>query len=242
MNIDVIIKSHAKDYVKLPFVIESMKFVQENIENIYLINQDGYNPLPEDQRITVIHDSEVFPGCDRKRLKHRPNWCFMSLIGIFNDITKNEYYLDMQSDNIFLKPISFFDDGPVFYMSMQHSHYHKPYFEFSKRLYGFERLGPDSFIIDFMLYKKEFTREMLMGKDFNSFFDKVVEITDSESFIGDYELYPNWCLKNHPDFYKIKNIETRIHGVYHPTNYKPRDIMNITNYNCTSISLHTWLK
>lgn len=246
MNIDVIIKSHEKDYEKLPFVIDSLRHIRETIDNIYLINRDRYNPLPENNKITVVHDDEVFPGLDRSRLGHRPNWCFMSLIGIFNELTENEYYLDIQSDNIFLKPISFLDDNPVFFMSRQHSHYHKPYFNFSQKLYGFDRIGRDSFIVDFMLYKREFTREMLMGKSLESFFDRVVEITNDKCYIGDYELYPNWCLHNKPGYYKIKQIETELQGKYDPDNYTKQDIENILNQDrpeeITSISLHTWKK
>ena len=244
MQIDAIIKSHHKDYVKLPFVIDSLRFVNPQPENIYLINRDNFNPLPDDKRITVFHDDEVFPGTDRSRLRFRPNWCFMSIIGVFQEITKNDYYLDVQSDNIFLQPIDLFEnDKPLFFMSPQHSHYHQPYFTFSKRMFDVGREGSDSFIVDFMLYNKNIGREMRSGyKDFNQFFDRICEVTDRNSYIGDYELYPNWCLKYKPGMYDIKKINTILLGnknIGHYTKEKIDQIIN-SSHNATAISLHTW--
>ena len=245
-TIDVIIKSHEKDYVKLPFVIDSLKFLNPQPEGIYLINPDRYIPdeFKQDKRITIIHDDEVLPGCDRSRLRHRPNWCITSLFGVFQEITKNDFYLDNQSDNIFLKNIDMFENGkPVMYVSPQHSHYHKQYFRFSEQMYGFGRVGADSFIIDFMFYDKSLGREMRKDyKDFAAYYDRVCEITTPECYVSDQEIYGNWVAKHHPDRYVIKSIDVILRGKKLPNNYTANEIREILshNYNVHAISLHTW--
>jgi len=243
MKMDVIIKSHPKDYVKLPYVIDSIKYVNPQPENIYLINPDRYSPL-QDSRITVLKDSEVMPGIDRNKLSYRPSWLFAVIMAVWNDITENDYYLDIDSDNFFVNPIDFFEDEhPIFWMSPEHSHYCKPYFRFSEKLYGFGRLGTDSFIIDFMLYNKQIAREMRKDyKTFAEFYDRICELTTPECYIADKEIYPNYCLKYYPDLYRIKNTHVILQGRKHPANYESQEIKNILTpqYNEVAITLHTW--
>jgi hypothetical protein len=245
---DVIIKSGIKDYIKLKYVINSIKYLNPQPSKIFLINPDGFKPnnTNYDDKIVVIRDEDVFPNCDRNRITYRKNWCFATFIALFQNITEQDYYFDIQSDNFFIKPINLFTENnePIFFMSPQHSHYHQQYFNFSKKMFDLERIGDDSFIIDFMMYNKNITKKMLEKyENFENFFNEACEHINYNSYPTEQDSYANWCLK-HNNYYKIeKNVQTKLMGKTYPDNYNEFEIENIltnTFDNVVSISLHTW--
>jgi len=234
---DVIIKSHSKDYVKLPYAIDSIKYLTPQPEHIILINPDRYIPPYHlsDPRITVYHDDEILPGCDRKRLKHRPNWCMSTLMALFQDVTPNDYYLDIQSDNFFVRDLELFEgERPIFFVSPQHKHYHQPYFTFNEKMFGVSgRRGKewgvgewDSFIIDFMMYNKKISKEMLaLYGGMSGYFEKCCEIINVKCHPSEQDLYPNWVLTHHPDLYIVKmGIQVLIDGKDLPSVFTEEDI------------------
>lgn len=246
---DVIIKSGKKDYVKLKLVINSIKFLNPQPSKIFLINPDGYKPEGTDyeDKIVVVKDEEVFPGCDRNKIRYRKNWCFATFIALFQDVTEQNYYLDIQSDNFFVKPIDLFtsDNKPIFFMSPQHSHYNPAYFNFSKKMFDLERVGDDSFIIDFMMYDKRITKKMLKNyNDFNHFFNIACYNINSNSYPTEQDCYANWCLKHDLGYHVKKNVQTILMGKLFPLNYTEKEIIEILDKHkysdSVSISLHTW--
>jgi hypothetical protein len=246
---DVLIKSSPKDYVKLKRVINSIKFLNPQPSKIFLINPHGYRPqfTDYDDKIIVVKDEQVFPECDRNKISHRKNWCFATFIALFQDITEKDYYLDIQSDNFFMKPLNLFsDDGkPIFFMSPQHSHYHQQYFTFSKKMFDLERVGDDSFIIDFMMYNKKITKELLQPYgNFNNFFEQACKNINIESYPTEQDCYANWCLKHHKDKYVvIKGVNTILQGKEMPNLYSEEEIEQIlqnNNADVVAISLHSW--
>jgi hypothetical protein len=259
---DVIIKSGEKDYVKLKHVINSLKFLKQQPEGIYLINPDRFLPseYKDDKRITVYADKEVMPTWDRTRIKFRPSWCFQSLMAVFQEITPNDYYLDMQGDNFFVREFSLFteDDKPIFFVSPQHKHFHPPYFIFNEKMFGISgRVGAewgigreDSFIIDFMLYKKSIAKEIpdLHG-GIDKFFDRACEIINDKCHPSEQDLYPNWCLTKYPELYVVKmDTQIRIDGKDFPDNFTDDEILDRIKETQTNpelsrviaLSCHTW--
>lgn len=255
---DVIIKSHNKDYLKLKYVIDSIKYLIPQPESIYLITPDGYIP-PEyvlDTRILAVTDNEVFPSIDRNRLRYRPNWTYSMLMGLFQNVTPNDYYFDIQADNFFVKDIELFEDGkPIFYLAPAYRHYHIPYFVFNQKVLGLEEkpgrdIGierEDSFITGFMMYDRRISKEMLgIYGGIDQFFDKCVEVIDIRCNLGDYEIYPSWCLAKHPNEYVIrKNLPMWVTGVDYPEDYNDEKIAAAIEFGKTNpanvaLSIHTW--
>lgn len=248
---DVIIKSGVKDYCKLKNVINSIKFLNPQPSKIYLINPDGYRPenTNYDDKIVTVRDEEALPGCDREELKYRKNWCFSQFISLFQDVTEQDYYLDIQSDNFFLNEIDLFDEEekPKFFMSPQHSHYCEAYFKFMEHMFDLERIADDSFIVEFMMYNKKITREFLKkyNNDHKIFFKEACEITKKECCISDQDSYANWCLKYHPEKYQVvRGVHTELKGKLYPETYTEEEINDILQYykdtTAVAISLHTW--
>jgi len=247
---DVLIKSSAKDYVKLKYVINSLRFLNPQPSKIFLISPDGFKPnnTDYDNIIVTVMDKDVFPNCDRNNIQNfKPkSWCFASFIAVFQDVTEQKFYLDVQSDNFFIKPINLFNNNkPIFFISPQYKHFHKAYFNFSKQMSDIERIGGDSFMINFVMYNKDISKEMLMPYgNFDGYFKKACEIINDKCYPADQEIYPNWCLKTHNGLYDIqKNIIVKIMGKHYPQNYTEQEIENAINkiYNEEkAISLHTW--
>lgn len=248
IKFDVLIKSGTKDYGKLKHVINSIKFLNPQPSKIFLINPTGYRPNSTnyDDKIVVVKDEEVFPNCDRTKISHRKNWCFATFIALFQDVTEQDYYFDMQSDNFFVNPINLFteDKKPIFFMSPQHSHYHQPYFTFSKKMFDLERVGDDSFIIDFMMYNKNITRRMLAPYgSFDNFFKIACENINEESYPTEQDCYANWCLKNNINYHIQKNVQTRLLGKHYPNGWTEDEIIKVLSadkFEEVAVSLHTW--
>lgn len=248
---DVLIKSGPKDYQKLRHVINSIKYLNPQPNKIFLINPDGFRPdkTDYDEKLNIIRDSDVFPGCDRNKLKYRKNWIYAMFIAMFQNVTEQDYYLDIQADNFFVNPIELFTDGkPAFFISPQHNHHNPAYWKYSNIMFGLNNslYNNESFIIDFMMYNKNITRELLKDySNFNDFFDASCNIINKELYPADLEIYGNWCTKHHPDMYNIKrNIQTILNGKLYPENYSDEDIefilQNSDFKDIASISLHTW--
>jgi len=247
---DVLIKSGTKDYVKLPFVIETIKFLNPQPEKIFLINPDGFKPegTSYDDKLVAVKDEVVFPGCDRQKLNHRPNWCFATFMALFQDVTEQDYYLDIQSDNLFVNPVELFNEEgkPKFFMSPQHSHYHQQYFNYSKSMFNLDRVGSDSFIIDFMMYNKKVSKEILEPYgDFNNLYEKSCEIINGNCYPTEQDLFANWCLKHKPDMYEVvTDVQTKMMGKTWPANYTSKEVEDILkkykDSDLTAFSIHTW--
>ena len=97
----------------MDLVIETFHFLNPLPDKIYILSPDGYYPegTSFDDKIIYITDDQVEPFIDRTRLTHRPNWNWINLVSILQKFTENDLYLDVQSDNFFVKPIDLFDES-----------------------------------------------------------------------------------------------------------------------------------
>ena len=222
---DVIIRSGQKDIHKLPQVIKSLRFLNPQPEMIYLINREGIVPPAHqnDVKFRGIRDDIVFPDCDRDYISYRKNWLFGVMMSLFQNVTQNDFYFDVNSDVFFTAPLDLFtsEGKPIFFVSPQHEHYHEPYFAFSRKMFDIERQGNDSFIMDYTMYNKSISRDILKKYgSFNDFFKEACKIITDVCYPADSELFANWCLKHNPDMYAVqRDIQTIIVGKIYPDNY-----------------------
>lgn len=245
---DVIIKAAKKDYFKLEFVVESIKFLIPEPNKIYIVSHDGFLPKIKSklkEKIVIIKDDEVFPGLDRNRILYRKNWIFSMLVALFQDFTVCDYYLDIQADNIFTSDVILFNNSnlPRFFVSENHDHYHKPYFDFSLDLFELDRQVNYSFIIDFMMYKKSVTKDMLKKYgNFYKFFEKAILKINSEFYPAEQELYPNWCIKNNIEYEIVRDVKVNFNGIYFPGKFSKLQINSLIkrSKDYLALSIHTW--
>jgi len=165
--IDVVILVIRKDLDVLPFCIEGIK---QNVRNII---KDIYIVAPIDEQIiqfckecnlryidekTVLNISPQDINLTIKNrdgsTSDRSGWLFQQLIKLSAKIGSTDNYLTVDSDHIFIKPITFLSDKgiPVFYKSREHT---IPYFDFIKRLLGIDFNPTFSFVAHKMLFNKK---------------------------------------------------------------------------------------
>lgn len=221
---DVVIKAHYKDYHKLDLVVDSLKYLNPEPENIYILTQDGYYPKNTifDSKIVFIQDDQVVPCIDRSRLIHRPNWNWINLVSIFQEFTKNDLYLDVQSDNFFTQPIDLFDKNgkPRIFQSTVNSGNnigHRPYFEFSEKVFDLEKMsGGYSYIIEFLMYDRKILREFFKKKysSFENMMEMVYNSVTMQSYPADQEIFGNLVEKHYSDRYCfVPNVPVYLSGV-----------------------------
>jgi hypothetical protein len=257
MKYDVVIKAHNKDYHKLELVVDSLKYLNPEPENIYILTQDGFYPKNTifDEKIVFIKDEQVTPYIDRSRLTHRPNWNWINLVSILQEFTENDLYLDVQSDNFFTKPIDLFDDQgrPKLFQSTVNpgnNKGHRPYFEFSENVFGLEKVSDGySYIIEFLMYDRKLLKELF--KKFSST-EEMLEViysnVNDNSYPADQEIFGNLVEKHFPEKYCfVPNAPVYLDGVGDGLNVSQEYLkeyikqVKIQRPDVIACSHHTWI-
>lgn len=220
-NYDIVIKSHQKDYEKLPYVIDSLENLNPMFENIYIVSPDSHMPKSKFSDLIIpINDNEVVPKIDKSKFNHRYNWCWVNTVSLTQEFTKNDMYFDVQSDNIFLKKINLFnvDGKPKLFKTKSNPNNNEVwsgYFSFSKKMFDIEKITlGSSYIIEFMMYDKNKLSHLYKNykskqEMIESFYDNV----SPNSYPADQEIYGNMIEKYFPDSYEIvNNVETYLNG------------------------------
>jgi hypothetical protein len=224
MKYDVVIKSHKKDYHKLELVVDSLRYLNPEPTNIYILSPDGFYPRDTifDSKIIYITDQQVTPFIDRSRLTHRPNWNWINLVSFLQDFTENDYYLDVQSDNFFTKPIDLFDESgkpKIFQSTVNPGNNigHRPYFNFQEKVFDIPKVSQGySYIIEFLMYDKKILKEYI-NKKYSNFDDMMENIyinVNEQSYPADQELFGNLVEKYYPEKYIfVPNAPVHLDGV-----------------------------
>tara|TARA_R110002020_G_scaffold464493_2_gene685231 strand:- start:7754 stop:8581 length:828 start_codon:yes stop_codon:yes gene_type:complete len=228
---EVVICSHPKDFTKLTKVVRMAATYLEPAPNRFniIVPDFAYSDVYK-QRLGMLEtalgipvkfysDSQVLSQ-DRSKIKYRKNWIFQQFLTLFNDITDTDYYLDIKSDAIILKPFQVFDKegNPRLFVSRSEG-YKEYYWNFSKKMIGLDQEQDEySFICDIMMFSKKKIKAMIELSGLESsdeFIEKSIEIIDEESrtWLSEYELYGNYVFKKHSDLYKIKKINRKILGI-----------------------------
>ena len=228
---EVVICSHPKDFTKLLKVVRFAAFnLVPSPKRFNIIVPDfAYSDVYKQRKnmeelslgipIKIYSDSQILSQ-DRDRIRYRKNWIFQQFLTLFNDVTDTDYYLDMKSDAIILRPLRVFDDhgNPQLFVSRSEG-YKEYYWNFSKKMIGLDQENKEySFICDIMMFNKDKINEMIKFADLESsdeFIEKSIDIIDEETrtWLSEYELYGNYVYKEHADLYTIKKLNRLILGV-----------------------------
>lgn len=238
MQYDVLIPVAPKDYNKVPFVVESLRYLEPQPQNIYVVSPDGIQV-----KDTIGYcDYEVLSLDPLQSKYYRPQWVFQQFIKLFQDVTKESLYLVVDSDLIFNRKFDVFPKGRTFFLGIDQNH--KPYFNLMKQLFGFGRVYPHSFISEVMLFDKSVTQEIAPSVE--SLYSEVCELIDTRGqnyLIADYELYGNYVTEYFPQLYSIKYIKTKLSGLYAQWNddmvYNIITSMSSQDYD--TFTIHTWV-
>lgn len=221
MEYDVIIKSHFKDYKKLKHVVNSFKYLNPFPQNIYIITENGFIPKSNFTDIIIpIKDADVTPFIDRQKFSYRKNWCWVNTVSITQDFTRNNLYLDVQSDNFFINKIDLFQEGKIKLFKTNHNANNNnrwsPYFDFSKQMFNIDKITHgSSYITEFIMYDKNKLKKL--WKDYETIdiaMDKMYNIINRNCYPADQEIYGNLIEKYYSDKLYIENINVAYAGKY----------------------------
>lgn len=256
MNYDITMKCHRKDYYKLQLVLDRIKLLNPQPQNLYIVSPNDNIDIETNYKFKVINilDKDVYPKIDKKKIAYRPNWVWTNLVSITQDFTENDLYLDIQSDVFFLKKINLFssDMKPKLFRTKSNinNNYNEDsaYFNFSKKMFNISKLTTGtSYIIDYTMYDKNILKELI--KDYTSvekMINESYKIISNDCFPADGEIYGNFVEKVYPNVY---NITDEINHVFSGTNGYNENTNDVIQYiqQCQSHSLlnscayHNWI-
>jgi hypothetical protein len=184
-------------------------------ETIYVVT-----PEPEQLAglpITAVADDEVFKF---NRRGNTPNWIFQQFVKLFQGITKNDLYLVVDSDLVFIKPFRVFsDNGKMFLWRYSYSGNTESAYRMVTEALGIKRVLP-SMMSHFMMFDRTICRGILdefarlhpvcEGKSLEScFYDWVVDmmsLPEDKFALSEWELYANFAVQKHRGRYELKEI------------------------------------
>jgi hypothetical protein len=211
MKHDIVIPLHSKDSYTIQECIESCgKYVNKN--KIYIISSDRFNH-PD---ITWI-DESIFPFSKNHITQinpiipeHRAGWYYQQLLKLYSQIIPNltETFLVLDSDVIFLKPVSFIVDGTPLYSYS--NEYTPDYFECMNSLNSyFERSVNVSGICHHMMFEKNILKEVfeLIKEPKKEVWETIInKVKNWHHGFSEYELYFHYIHKKYPSKYKIRKL------------------------------------
>jgi len=250
--IDIVIPVARKDLDVLNVMLESLRFIKNNIGQIFIISDKNNYDLISSCKIRNVKfiDEIELLGFSKEIINYKVNgidrsgWLFQQLLKLSSDkVVSTEYFLVLDSDTVFIKPIVFLDiyGNTLFFQSDE---YHLPYFEAIKKL--IPRLEPYgvSFVSHGMLFKKEILQKMKEEIGINSgkkWYEAIIELTNNNnnpSCFSEYELYANYYINNSNKYklYPLLNISLPRRDLYNLDKY--------THYSTqyTSLSFHSYNK
>ena len=248
---DIVIVSHEKDFGTIKHIV---KYANENLsfDSVHLIvsEREPFNGLELLQTLTdkpiVLHNESDVLKIDKSKIKVRPNWIYQMLLKMFQNVTKNDNFLVIESDCVIIKPLEFFDgDKTIFYLGLEQ--YHQPYFNFNDKIMGIGREYNHSFICEFMMYDKKIIKDLLQKTncgDVNDFLELVYLHTGDGCYMADYELYGNFVYKFHSEKFKTENLNYNFAGrfFYEAPFWTDLEIDTLIDKNKDKdlVMFHTW--
>lgn len=247
MNYDIVIVAHEKDFHKLKYCVQ---YACENLifDEIHLILSERENFLEKNSleqfnKPIFYHKETDILKIDKNRIKFRPNWIYQMYLKMFQNVTKNDNFLVIESDAIINSKLNFFENNKtIFHLGFDQNN--TPYYNFNKKMLNISREYNYSFISELMMYNKNIINDMILKSDclnLNDFLEKSYEIINEDCYPADYELYGNFYYKYYFDNFGVKNVITSQNRKYNGKSFTEHEIKKLINDNsvCDIITHHS---
>jgi hypothetical protein len=259
MIYDIVIVHGVKDSDTLPYCVEYIKKNVEDKRNIYIISQDPNHHIflnsvfnKNNSDIIIVPETQNYPFTIKDidniiQTPSRNGWYYQQLLKLYAsfaipDMLDN--YVVVDSDTIFLKPISFqLHDRYVFNIATEN---HIPYFEHMKLLNPeLQRVNKDiSGITHHMIFNRNIIIDLFKfcSCDKDTFWKKFLECVDPSqrphSGASEYEIYFNYMLKYCKSSIILRKVRFENIGEF-PETAIPK---YINSKDIGYISLHSWMR
>lgn len=224
------------------FIHHSINYTKKNIcgyRNIYLISYD--KNIVIDECITI--DENIFPFNKNSvsnylGINDRNGWYLQQILKMYaGNIIPNilDYYLVIDADTLFLKPINFFYDNNLFYHTIISVQNHLPYLNHMSKLHPIlKKSHPSSGISHNCMFNKLILNELFNfieqfhnnGKQFWQIFLEMIDKNDVLlSGASEYEIYFTYLILFHSNKFSTRNLKFIEH-----MSYITDDIINNYDY------------
>lgn len=203
MKIDVVVPFHIKDDLTLDVCIQGLTR-QAEVARILVVSNLKNRRRIESAGAVFLDEDEIVAGLTSKSFTHsRWGWYFQQILKLgMADWVETEYYLVVDADTAFLRPIGFFNQlGKPLYATG--TEYHQPYFTAFEQLLNFKANREYSFIAHHMVFSKLIVLEM--RKKFYKrlfWYDNIISLmgsSESSSNYSEYETYGHYLKTVHPE-------------------------------------------
>lgn len=176
---------------------------------IYFLNENEL--IPFDRFMITIQKRIEAEGFSMQS-NSRPGWYYQQFLKMaYHEICNCDYYMSWDADTIPLHPIHMFNDDhkPFFDIKLE---YNPGYFKTIKNLFGFEKVIPESFISEHMLFRKDYMAELIaeinaMQFEGDTFYEKIFYSIDLDNLkygFAEFETYGTWVSMRHNETYELR--------------------------------------
>ena len=245
---DILIPLAEKDFNKFRFAYDSIVKYLPGFSNIHCVSPVEF---PRHLKISGVKyhlDKDVIPfdfSVFKDKIQVRTGWYRQQFIELFQTVTGDDYLVS-DSDNIYTDKIKVFNGKkPIFLLGEDQNH--APYFELTKKLFGYGREYPFSFINEIMLFKRSIIKKLVASTGLNNdgFFALVAaELNRSQenSGMAQYELYGNYVAKYHKDLYDYEYLTFINKNKYREwTDDEIKEEIKKYTGKYSMIKLHSWM-
>lgn len=214
-NVDLFIPAAPKDYVKLPFVLDSVDRYLPDIVSAHIVTRAAIEPIGSFRFQVHYHLDRDVLDYDYTRFQFRLTWVYQQFLKLFQNVTE-DWYLVMDADRFINRTLRlFYGEFPVMFLR-DRDEYHPPYFEYSQQMIGVGKVYPHSFLSECTLYSRSFIEAMLVDGDYTprEWLERSAAIITHDCCIADAELYGSFMYARYPDVYHLETLRDFMIGKY----------------------------
>ena len=213
---DIFLVCAYKDLNKLPFVLEGVSQNIKGYEEIWVCTPSALSMEDTDKIHFPVHyitDHEVIQF-QANRWKHRPSWIAQMFIKLFQNVTKNDWYFVCDCDTLILRHLQLWNgEHPIQYYGWDQNN--QPYYEFNKKVLGYDRVLDHTTLSDTGHYNKKLINEMLDVIGYQSpkqFIHKTYNLINDRCYPSETDLHFNWVAKHYPTLYEFRRLKTKMNA------------------------------
>ena len=225
MKVDVVVPYHLKDSDVLHWTVWGIRnFI--DVADIIVVTSQSARPKVEDLGVTFLDENTIVDEISTEmRSSWRWGWYFQQVLKFAMAChVETQYYLVVDADTVFLRPVSFFDNAqrPLYATSNE---YNRPYFDVFESFLGFRPNREYSFIANHMVFKRQIVMELMNCLDADEpWHNRILALTEPQppwnslSQFSEYETYGHFIKERHPEELQLRPLSWDTTGI-EPTSW-----------------------
>jgi len=212
--VDTIVPYHKKDRALLNYCIRGIRQNLDDAGRILVVCSQACKEDVERAGEIFVDEDLVVAGLNSQSYSHwRWLWYWQQILKLSAaDIVATPYYLVVDSDVVFLRPVKLFNpEGKPFYATA--TEYHQPYFDVFWQLLGIKPNREYSFTVHHMIYNMHIVKEMRdRFRPEKPWWKNIVRYVEPQppwnhmSQVNEQETYGHYIKEMHPEEVNIRPL------------------------------------